>query len=321
VNRLAVFTRLLPAILCLSSCGYVGPVLPPSPQIPTTISDLNAVERDDQIVVNFTTPARTTDGVAITNFSKIELRIEPEGKIISIDLPLSGDKEDPQPKPIEQRVPVADWAGQHVRITVRTAVKKSDHYSAWSNPLALDIISPLQPPVVHAASSPTGIDLTWDAAEGVHYRVSRQGPVDKQPLELSASVDGGKYIDMTAQYDTEYRYTVTAVKGRAESSPYVVNPFTAIDKFPPGVPTGLTILAGPDAVDLAWQRDTEPDLQGYYVYRSTNGGPFERQGALVNLPTYIDHNVEHGKTYTYKVSAIDKKNNESAQSHTVEAQY
>jgi fibronectin type 3 domain-containing protein len=42
---------------------------------------------------------------------------------------------------------------------------------------------------------------------------------------------------------------------------------------------------------------------------------------LLTLPTYSDHNVEHGKTYRYQVSAVDQKNNESAKSAVAEVAY
>jgi len=87
------------------------------------------------------------------------------------------------------------------------------------------------------------------------------------------------------------------------------------------VPAGLTAQLGPDAIDLAWQRNTESDLQGYYIYRSVDNGPFQRLGDLVTLPTYTDHAVEHGKAYSYKISSIDKKGNESAQSSMTEVQF
>lgn len=316
----------LSVILFTAGCGYVGPVLPPSPQIPATITDLSAIERGDKIMITFSTPPRTTDNVGIARFSEIDLRIGPEqqppesAKAYSVPLPPPSDRDDPQPKGIAYSIDTSDWIGQHVAISVRTSVKKSDHFSSWSRKAVLDVISPLQRPAVHAESSANGIVLTWPSTAGMQYQIQRQSPTDKQPMDL-AIVNDGRYVDVSAQYDTEYRYTVTARKTSAESLPSEPLVFSAIDKFAPAVPTGLTALVGPDAIDLAWQRNTEPDLHGYYVFRSTNNGPFERQGDLVALPSYVDHNVEHSKTYSYKVSAIDKKANESAPSSPAEVQY
>ena len=302
-----------------AGCGYVGPVLPPSPEIPTPITDLAAIERGDKILVTFTTPSRTTDGVAITHFSYIELQVN-ETRIYSVDLPSPSDRDDPQPKAISYTIPVSDFTGRHIAVTAHAAVKKSGHFSAWSKPAVLNVLTPLTQPVVKAEASAAGIVLDWPASAAAQYRIQRQGPSDKQPIDL-ATVNETHYVDVSAQYDTEYRYTVIAKQENAESLPSEPLTFSAKDIYPPAVPAGLTVLAGPDAIDLSWQRNAEPDFQGYYVYRSTNNGPYERQGAINSLPTYVDHNVEHGKTYTYKITALDKKNNESAQSAAAETQY
>lgn len=314
------------SILFSAACGYVGPVLPPSPEIPTPITDVTAAERGDQIVINFTTPPRTTDGVAITRFSNIDLRVGPEDqspdkdKSFDVEPPAPSDKDDPQPKPISYSIKVSDWVGQKLAVQVRTEVKTKGHFSSWSNKAVVQVIPPLTPPLVHVEANAKGFLLTWPAANGVTYRVQRQGPNDKQPLEL-ATVAGGEYLDTSAQYDTQYSYVVTALEDRAESLPSEPVQFSAEDKFAPAVPTGLSVLAGPDEVNVAWQRNTESDLQGYFVYRSTDHGAYEKQDGLDQLPTYVDRKVEHGKTYSYKVSAIDKKGNESAQSAAAEVQY
>jgi len=130
-----------------------------------------------------------------------------------------------------------------------------------------------------------------------------------------------EYVDTTSQYDISYKYSAVAVKGGAESlssKPVVI---TAIDVFPPKVPASITALAAANSVEVSWERSPDTDLKGYYLYRSVNGGPLERQGILITLPTYSDHNVEHGKTYRYAVSALDQKNNESAKSAVAEVAY
>jgi len=311
----------------LTGCGYVGPVQPPSPEIPTPITDLAAVERGDKIIVTFSTPPRTVDGVAITKFSHIDLRVGPAdqspdaAKSISLELPSPSDREDPQPKPIDYSIDVADFVGQRIAVTVRTAMKKNGHYSGWSNKAVLDVIPALEKPVASWQATASGVVLTWPITAATQYRVQRQGPSDKQPVDL-ANVNDNTYTDISANYDTDYHYIVTGKKGAAESlpsEPLLVTNF--IDIYPPVVPTGLTALIGPDSIDLAWQRNAESDLQGYYIYRSTDKGPFQRLGDLVTLPTYTDRSVEHGKTYSYKISAIDKKNNQSGQSSPVEVQF
>ena len=264
--------------------------------------------------------------MAVTKFSHIDLSVgaadkaPQDNKIISVEVPPASDKEDPQPKPVEYSLDASEYIGQLISASVRTAMKKNGHYSEWSKKAVIAVIPPLEKPVVSWQPSAAGIVLTWPLSTAAQYQVQRQGQSDKQPVAI-ASVNENNYVDSSAAYDTDYRYIVTAKKSSAESTPS--EPITANfpDIYPPTVPSGLTALVGPDSIELAWQRSPESDLQGYYVYRSINGGPFQRVGDLVNVPTYTDRSVEHGKTYSYKISAIDKKGNTSAQSNAVEAQF
>lgn len=320
------------SLLLSISCGYVGPVVPPSPQLPNPVRDLAVIERGDRILISFTTPPRTTDNLAIKRFSEIELRIGPAitpfdfvrwsaaAKQYLLPVPPRNDPDDPKPFPRSDSIPVSDWEGQRLAIAVRTAVKES-HSSSWSNVVRLTVIPPLQPPVIEAKATAGGIKLTFsDGGAGMLYRIFRQGPSDKAPVEIGTARKP-EYVDTTSQYDIPYKYSAVAVKGGAESLPSQSILITAIDVFPPKVPASITALAAANSVEVSWERSPDADLKGYYLYRSVNGGPLERLGNLITLPTYSDHNVEHGKAYRYAVSAVDQKNNESAKSAIAEVAY
>lgn len=319
--------------LVLSGCGYVGPVVPPSPQIPNQITDLAVVEDGPDLVVNFTTPARTLDNLAIEKFSVIELRIGPDmqpmdinrwadsAKEFDLPLPPPNEKDVARPVPIRYKLPAGEWIGKRVAVAVRTAVKHDKDYSNWSNLQQLDVIAPLPAPVLSVQATAQGYQLTWtDEGPGVTYRVFRQGAND-QSASLVGTSDKPEFVDRTAQYDVQYRYSVIASKGATDSPVSNQFPINAHDIFPPASPTGLTGIATGNAVELSWQRNPEPDLQGYFVYRSTNGGPFERQGGLINLPAYTDSKVQHGATYRYQISAVDRTNNESDKTAPLEIRF
>ncbi len=314
------------ALALLAGCGYVGPVLPPSPQIPLPIADLTAVQQGDKIVINFKTPPRTTDSLAIKHFSEVDLRIGPtvapfdfdvwaEGtRQYHVDPPVPSDPDDPQPLPVTQAVMAGDWVGKKVVVAVRTAERKGDHYSSWSNRVVLDVLPALTAPTVKAEVVAEGVALSWDATgSDQKYRVLRQGPSDKEPVELTTT-DKATYVDSTAQFDTHYEYSIIAVKGTAQSLASKPTPITPKDTFPPAVPGNVNALAGPDSIEVSWQRSPETDLKGYYIYRAVGDGAFEKQGNLLTLPSYSDKLVERGKTYRYEVSAVDKNGNESAKS-------
>lgn len=318
------FGLFLSCLLCVG-CGYVGPVLPPSPEIPNPVSNLRAVERGDQLIVDFSTPARTTDDLVIKRFSAVELRIGPtvvpfdlaawlaSAREYELSLPVLDDSEGPHTLPVSKSIPAAEWAGKRIAVLVRTSVKQNDHYSPWSNRAELDVVAPLETPAVHVKAVKQGYMLTWEAAEGAHYQILRQGPGQNAALEIGTA-DASPYLDETAQWDTRYSYTVIAQHGAAESLPSVPVAIIHRNTFPPAAPTGLAALAGPDSIELSWSRDTEPDLKGYYIYRSLAEAPWERIGDLTTVPNYSDSKVEHGKIYRYAVTAVNHNGYESEKS-------
>ena len=93
----------------------------------------------------------------------------------------------------------------------------------------------------------------------------------------------------------------------------------ANDVFPPEVPSSLqAVFSGPGQapfVDLIWAPVTDADLAGYNVYRHEEGSaPVKLNAEPVKRPAFRDARVEAGKTYSYSVSAVDERGNESARS-------
>lgn len=86
------------------------------------------------------------------------------------------------------------------------------------------------------------------------------------------------------------------------------------DTTPPVAPTGLGAAGGNTVVTLGWNDNTEIDLSGYNVYRSTGGGFVLQNVGLVPTSDYVDTNVTNGTTYTYQVTAQDAAGNESTAS-------
>jgi hypothetical protein len=74
-------------------------------------------------------------------------------------------------------------------------------------------------------------------------------------------------------------------------------------------------------VSLDWNNNTEPDVNGYNVYRSTiSGGPYTRlNGAPLTSSDYNDYSVTNGTIYYYVVTAVDTSLNESANSSQIAA--
>jgi rhamnogalacturonan endolyase len=93
------------------------------------------------------------------------------------------------------------------------------------------------------------------------------------------------------------------------------------DTTAPLAPTGLSATAGDGTVSLDWNNNSESDLDGYNIYRSTTSGSGYGQlnGSLLSSSNYTDNSVTNGATYYYVVTAVDASSNESNYSSEVSA--
>jgi hypothetical protein len=321
--------RILPALavaaLITTGCGYTGDPLPPLANVPTRVSDLAAVQRGARIMVQFTAPQRTTEGVAIKTPLKLDLRIGTAQPSFNQDVWAAHATQVPV-GPVNEgvaryEIPSAEWTNKEAILAVRVSGVKGKTLG-WSNFVVLPVVAPPQRPAeVHAEATAEGVRLTW-RARGDSFRIYRRTGGDH--FAPAANVQQPPWSDPDTEFGKHYVYQVqTIVKlpdnKEAESDPSDEIGITPEDRFPPAVPAGLSAATAPNSIELSWERNAEPDLAGYRVYRSTGGGSFDKISDLLQVPSYSDRNVEHGKTYRYAVSAIDKAGNESARAGPVEA--
>lgn len=92
------------------------------------------------------------------------------------------------------------------------------------------------------------------------------------------------------------------------------------DSNPPAKPMGLAVTS-PDGTSgtllLTWTANSESDLAGYKVYRSTTSGGsynFVTTVGTSSSPSYTDTGLTNGTPYYYVVTAFDTSGNESAYS-------
>jgi hypothetical protein len=210
------------------------------------------------------------------------------------------------------------------------------------------------PSDVFAELSGDGVSLTWTStlrSEGLpssdsaksknvqyRYRIYRRDEAsggDAIAGDVAAEKPGiVHFTDSSFEWEKTYLYRITAVsvvkRGDTEvqiegddSSPIRV---VAHDIFPPGVPGGLQAAYSGEGqkpfIDLIWAPVTNADLAGYNVYRSESGAGGEpaRQtlmklnSDLVKSPSYRDLTVKSGKVYSYAVTTVDVRGNESEKS-------
>jgi hypothetical protein len=181
-------------------------------------------------------------------------------------------------------------------------------------------------PVDHSTDSPT-IQLRYRI-----YRRDESSGKDAIAGEVPVGEPGPEHFtDSSFEWEKTYLYRITAVSiiKRPDSEVQVEGDDTAPvrvvahDVFPPSVPTGLQAAYSGEGqkpfIDLIWAPATNADLAGYNVYRAEAQGAAVGQmvklnSDLVQSPSYRDSAVASGKTYTYSVSAVDVRGNESQRS-------
>jgi fibronectin type 3 domain-containing protein len=287
----------------MAACGYVGDPLPPSLNIPVAINDLRLEQVGDRLLITFTAPEMTTDGVRLARLGGAEVTVNGQAAPAAVSAP----------GVVKLEVPAAPLAGQEVTVAARVASPKG-RFSEWAN-ASIAVLAPLPvPDKVTAEATAEGVRLRWQGAKASYRILRRLGAVESE----IATVTTNEYLDREAAFGETYRYRVEAFSGAARSGFSAVVEITPEDRFPPAAPAGLTAVAGIGSIELAWEPGTEADIAGYQVYRAEGAGEWRPVGAQSLQASYSDREVKSGARYRYTVVAIDRKGNESARPAVVE---
>lgn len=317
---------LLAIALLLNGCGSIGEPLYPALRIPSPVTDLTVVERGPDLAINFTIPPLTTEGLQVKDggIGEVELRVgpnSPNGWNLDEWMKSSTRVDVPAPdKPglVQAKVPVSKFLGSEVVVAVRVTNSKGKD-AGWSAPKAFTVQTPLADPTnFRVAADPKGVALTWNAPSPSQFRIFRKTEQQTQPVLLATAAEPN-YVDISAEFGKTYQYSIQGVREMVESGVVGPETITPIDKFPPAVPTGLTVSAGIGSLELAWNRNTESDFKEYRVLRSEEGGPFTEIARGLDAPVYSDRAVPSGKHYRYEVLAVAQNDLPSAPSAPVEA--
>ncbi len=337
--------------LALTSCGAPGVPLPPSLHLPQPVADLHAIRKGDKVHLAWTTPDRTTDRQVIKQIGPTQICRGAEAPLAQCGTPVGqvatpvvvGQKSKQNSTKVMQEfvdvLPSAvmknDAAAQ---VTYAVSVLNANGRSAGlSNEASVPAVPTVPPPDLHARVNAEGVELSAISSNApvaiaglrYFYRIYRQ----EKGLNTSSVAgeipwsDSLKYVDHAFTWEKTYLYRITVVTAITGSKPPEIllegddSPQVEIfahDVFPPAVPTGLQAVFSSEArpdVDLVWSPDADPDLDGYNVYRSENGGKAVKiNSQLVKTPAFRDTDVMPGTNYSYAVSAVDVRGNESARS-------
>jgi hypothetical protein len=330
-HQIRTLPALAAAALLTTGCGYVGEPLPPLANVPARVKDLAAVQRGSRIMAQFTVPIQTTEGTPIKDPVKLDLRIGTGSEPFRADEWAAHARQvTPLPETApgaglaHYAIPAAEWTGKETILAVRL-IGANGKAGGWSGFVILPVVPPPdQPADVTPMATADGVRLTW-RARGENFQIFRKA--QGETFTPVAKVQQPQWTDANAEFGKPYAYQVqTIVKlagnKEAESDLSAEASITPVDTFPPAAPSGLRPSPAVNSIELAWDRNNESDLAGYRIYRTTvtaaAAAPLEKLADIGQIPSYSDRNVEHGKTYRYALSAIDRAGNESPKTPPVE---
>ncbi len=321
-----------------ASCGRkTDPIVPESPR-PEKIQDLTIAVRDAVAYLSWPIPSKNVEGKnlsssAIEGFRVYRAEVDRERRRYHFReaawIPMA------EPAPAQIRDGIVSWSDaglQYGRVyvyRVRTYTLRGG-VSGYSNVVrAAPRLSLAAPQDVTATAGDGSVTISWAEVSTMSdgtphrgfvgyliYRASEPGQYGTTSLN-NEPVTATTYTDTSALNGKRYFYRVRSVDSPVrpwhESLDSVEVSATPKDMTPPSAPTGLTVVPGIGRVFLTWNENSERDLEGYNVYRSTRRGTgYER---LNDTPrkrsTYSDDTVRQGMTYYYVVTAVDKSGNES----------
>ncbi|MGD0784381.1 MAG: glycosyl hydrolase family 28 protein [Sedimentisphaerales bacterium] len=181
---------------------------------------------------------------------------------------------------------------------------------------------PLAPTGLSATAGDAKVTLDWNnntESDLAGYNIYRSTTSGSGYAKLNSSLlSDSNYIDHSVTNGTTYYYVVTAVDTSANESnnSSEVSAMPQLINTPPAAPTGLSATAGNAKVLLDWSNNSESDLAGYNVYRSTTSGSgyAKINTSLRTVSDYNDTGVTNGTTYYYVVTAVNTGASESSYS-------
>jgi fibronectin type 3 domain-containing protein len=94
------------------------------------------------------------------------------------------------------------------------------------------------------------------------------------------------------------------------------SPSAPVDTVAPAAVLDVEAQFVQGVIEVTWAAGSEPDLVGYRVYRSVNGGVPTLAGVAPST-TWEDASVVTRTSYRYEITAVDQAGNESPRTSTV----
>lgn len=180
----------------------------------------------------------------------------------------------------------------------------------------LDSIPPAVPAGLSASVDSTGVvTLSWQSnteADLFGYKVFRAASPTHEPIPVIDSVQTAALFSDKVPLNSlnnKLYYAVTALDTRYNQSAFsTMLEVTLPDIIPPNMPVLTSYKVENGTVKLSWAPGSDRDLAAYQVYRRQNGQ--EAWQSLRSLAkgktSFVDEEVEEGKSYQYYLAARDE---------------
>jgi len=336
---------LAPAVLLiLAGCGKKGPPIPYDVTVPEPISDLEGVVSEGKVLLRWSLPRGAPDDSEAVGLGEFQ--------VLRAEHPLEEEWCDECPERLEpfdllkmdkmenfslagDRVVYQDTrvSPAHVYVYRVTSITDRGYESDLSNrAVVFWDIPPDAPSRVQGTAEDRETSLRWETVDGAEgYRIYRgrgKGKYGEVPIGV-VGPDETVFRDTGLSNEQVYYYTVRSIRriertwlegsGSGEIS------LTPRDLTPPSPPQALLAIPLATGIELSWQRNIEPDVLGYFVYRrDQEGGEYRRLNEFpLETPIFVDETAILGRSYEYVVTAVDRspRRNESAFSEVVRLVY
>lgn len=334
------------ALLITLNCGKRKPPLPPVERV-SQRTQISGIQRGNKVILSWVMPTRNVSDKSVLNVSRVDIyRLsEPQDAALTLS-----EEEFASNSNLIATVPISDldfsrktlsytdelqFSEQIARLRYAIRfVNASGQKAAFSNFLIIEPASKvaIAPRLLTAITSEQAINISWDApktnvdgstpANILGYNIYRASNDNETPRLINASpVTSTEFSDKLFTFEKEYTYLVRTVSIGSNGEPIESLDSNSIkvlpkDTFVPSAPTAITIAAAPNNLSIFFAVNSEKDIAGYRIYRSTNPNLPKNEWELLTAEilktnTFQDKTVESGKTYYYYLIAIDKTGNKS----------
>jgi fibronectin type 3 domain-containing protein len=342
---------------CLPGCGKRRPPLPPTERVQQRTEFLSGVQRGNQVILSWPAPTRNAPDGSVQSIRRVDvyrLAEKPRSPLALTEQEfatrstLIGSVTYEQIRAASDVLTYIDTlelAGEPARLRYGVRyVNAAGQRAAFSNFLLLEPAAKVaQAPTMIATGnevSEEAITVSWSAPPAnidcstpvnlLGYNIYRsegaEGDSTGAPLN-SQLIAGTSYKDPAFKFGSTYRYYVRAVSlgtegGQVESLNSNSITVSPRDTFPPAAPSSITVAAAPGRLSIFFPANTEPDIAGYNIYRSTDPNLAKEQWTklnpqLLDKTTFQDERVESGTKYYYYIVALDQAGNVSERSEVV----